>query len=89
MRETEKLVTSSLMDTVQEHLDPTSVSNALYEVMLDWREYSMRIKQARNRGERNDFASKRNVLEKVLSRFVNLPQHEVRNLLSEHFGIVP
>lgn len=76
---------SNIMRRIQDNVNPTSVSNAIYEIMVDWRAYTMRINNKEPKGTR--LRDKRAVLEMVLSRFFNCDTQETRRLLAEHFGI--
>lgn len=75
----------SLISRMQEAVTPTSVSNAIYEIMVDWRAYTMRINNDEPRKTR--MRDKRETLEVVLARFFNTDTMEVRRMLEQHFDI--
>lgn len=77
----------TIMDRIQESVTPESVSNAIYEIMLDWRAYTVRIQN--NEPRKTRMKDKRGTLEVVLARFFNCDHLEVRRMLSTHFGIKP
>lgn len=75
----------TIMDRIQDSVTPTSVSNAIYEIMLDWRSFTMRINNDEPRKSRLRY--KRETLEVVLSRFFNTHPDEMRAMMEEHFDI--
>lgn len=78
---------TSIMDTIQENVNPVSVSNALYELMLDWRSTVMMSQMAPNRSTRKKYNKKRSWIEGALSRFLGQNVLETRRLLEQHFGL--
>jgi len=81
----------SIITSIQDNLDPTSVSNALYETMLDWRTMHVDLVERRRNGVRNQstrtLETRRVVMEKVIGRFINTPAEDVRRMLCDHYGL--
>lgn len=75
----------SIMEVIQEHVNPTSVSNAIYEVMVDWRNHVLMAEQAATASQEKRHTKKRGWTEQVLSRFLGVDQIQTRNLLNQHF----
>lgn len=75
----------SLMERIQESVTPTSVSNAIYEIMIDWRAYTMRINN--DEPHKTRMRDKRKTLEVCLARFFNTDTREVRKMLEQHFDM--
>lgn len=76
----------SIMDRIHENIDPTSVSNAIYEMMVDWNGMIIRLNNdlTTHRARTKD---KVRHLEAILSRFFNVDPIEMRSILEQHFGI--
>lgn len=77
----------SIMDVMQENVNPVSVSNALYELMVDWRNMVLTADQAPNPSQEKKLRSKRKWLETALGRFFGCNDAEMRELLEDHFDI--
>lgn len=73
------------MDRIHESIDPTSVSNAIYELMVDWNGMVMRLNNDLTK-HRTRTKDKIRHLEAILSRFFNVDPVEMRKMLEEHFG---
>lgn len=77
----------TIMDVMEENLNPRSVSNALYELMVDWRACVMTAQATPTKHGRKKHNQKRKWLEQTLGRFFNRGDLEMRRLLEEHFHI--
>ena len=77
----------SIMDVMEESLDPRSVSNALYELMVDWRACVLLSQAQATKKGRQQWNKKRSWIETTLGRFFNRGDLEMRALLEAHFGI--
>lgn len=82
----------SIMDAIENNLNQRTVSNALYELMLDWRasverwhEYSGDSNKSKT--ERKNANKKRKWIEIMIGRFLNKDYLEVRALLEKHYGV--
>jgi hypothetical protein len=75
------------MDAMEENLNPRSVSNALYELMVDWRGCVMMSQAQATKQGRKMYNKKRNWIEQTLGRFFNKGDLEMRALLEQHFAI--
>lgn len=78
---------TSMMELIEESLDPRAISNAIYEMMVDWRGCVMMSHSATNKSNRKQWNRKRAWLETTLGRFFNRGDLEMRALLEKHFGI--
>lgn len=78
----------SIMTVMQENVNPVSVSNALYELMVEWRSIAIEQNQSPNTSRMKKLSSKRNWTENTIARFFGVEPKEMRVLLSEHFGVV-
>lgn len=76
----------SIMDVVQENVNPVSVSNTLYEMMLDWRNCVVLIQEGACKSK-HKMRHKKSLIERYLSWFMGVDGKEMRALLHEHFGI--
>ena len=77
----------SIMDVMEENLNPRSVSNALYELMVDWRACVMMSQMQPTKAGRKQYNRKRSWIEQTLGRFFNKHDMEMRSLLEQHFDI--
>lgn len=76
----------SIMDVVQENVNPVSVSNALYEIMLDWRSCAMMIQSGQADSKRR-MRYKMAIIERYMAWFLQVDGSEMRRLLRAHFDI--
>jgi hypothetical protein len=74
------------MDVLHANVNPVSTSNALYEMMLDWRACVM-MRDASSKAGRAKLKIKRQVLEANLARFFGVDIKEMRELLNAHFDM--
>lgn len=77
----------SIMDALEENLNPRSVSNALYELMVDWRACVMMSHMQSTKHGRKQYNKKRAWIEQTLGRFFNKSDLDMRALLEQHFNI--
>ena len=77
----------SIMDVMHENVNPTSVSNALYEIMLDWRSCMLMREMAGTKSAKQKLKLRRAMIEKDLSRFFCITPFEMRDLLEQHFAM--
>lgn len=75
----------SIIQAIEGHLDPTTVSNAIYETMVEWRSLTIKINTGEPRKTRNK--DRRANLEVLMARFLGMEHHEVRDLLRKHFDM--
>lgn len=75
----------SIIERIADVVNPTQVSNVIYEIMVDWRSYTMRINN--NEPRKTRMRDKRETLEVVLARFLNTDVMDTRRMLEAHFGI--
>lgn len=78
---------STIMTVIEENLDPRSVTNSLYELMVDWRSAVYQAHIATSESNRKKFNRKRTWIETTLSRFFNKDPQEMRALLEDHFDV--
>lgn len=82
----------TIMDAVQENVNPVSVSNTLYEIMLDWRTCVMLIDNkmygsGEGKQSKSKLRYKKALIERYLAWFMGTDGKEIRTLLHRHFGI--
>lgn len=77
----------SIMDVMQENVNPVSVSNALYEMMIDWRSACLMLEMKPTGSAKVKLKIRRQMLEKDLSRFFCIDPFEMRRLLNKHFDM--
>jgi hypothetical protein len=75
----------SIISAVEGSLDPRSVTNALYETMVEWRSCVIEIEQAATASRAKRLRKKREWIERMIGRFINRDAEETRTLLSNHF----
>lgn len=75
----------TIIEAIHESLDPTTVSNAIYETMLDWYSLTSRIQAGEPRKTR--MKDRRSANEVLLARMLGMEHTEVRRLLALHFGV--
>lgn len=78
---------TSIMDAMHEHVNPTTVSNALYEMMVEWFSCVTMQITADTKSQRRKFDDKRRWTEVALGRFFNQDALGMRALLEEHYGV--
>lgn len=76
-----------IMDVMQENVDPVSVSNALYELMVDWRSCVIMAEMVGNKSGNRKYRSKRSWIETALGRFFGVDDREMRGMLEQHFSV--
>lgn len=81
-------MTRPIMEVMQENVDPVSTSNALYELMVDWRSCVVLADTVGTANGNRKYRTKRKWTETVLSRFFGVPDHEMRSMLEQHFDVV-
>lgn len=77
----------SIMEVMQENVSPVSVSNALYELMVDWRALALQTTLVCSHSKERSLRSKRAYLETILGRFFLVSDDEMQKLLEQHFDI--
>lgn len=75
---------ASTIESVRDSLDPQTVANAIYEMMMKWHAAEMKLAGA-EKGQRPVHQGKRQALEECLALFFNIPPREVRGLLRRHY----
>lgn len=78
---------NSIIQRVTEVVDPTSVSNVIYEIMLDWRAYTERINDPNSKGHRSRLKYKRETMEVIIARFLSTDIISARRMLEEYFDV--
>ncbi len=81
----------TIMEVIQENVNPVTISNSLYEIMLDWRATVVLIADPSTFDNRKQSRSrlkyKKMLLERYLANFIGVSNVEVRELLTQHFDI--
>lgn len=77
----------TIMEAMEDNLSPRSVSNALYELMVDWRACVLMSQAQATKQGRKMYNKKRNWIETTLGRFFNRSDMEMRTLLERHFDL--
>lgn len=78
---------TTLMERIQEELEPEAIGNALYELMLDWYQTEMDIRHARTKAAKNKAKLKQTWTLKVIGKFLQLDEDQLRKLLHRHFNL--
>lgn len=77
---------STIVEKIQDHLDPSSAANAFHEVMLLWKEADDAVSHPHQRPDRyNIRVGERQAYEKVLSIFLGVNRNRVRQTMREHY----
>lgn len=77
---------NTIIDKLQEHLQPDQVANALYETMLDWKIASDRIRKLESGSkEWMRQLGKLTAYEKCLCKFFGVSMLQMQALLEQHF----
>jgi hypothetical protein len=77
----------SMVDAIHENVDPTTVSNALYEMMVEWFSYVAMQNAGTTKSQKRKWDEKRRWTETAIGRFLNKSTLEMRELLEEHYGV--
>jgi hypothetical protein len=77
----------TIMSVMQENVNPVSVSNSIYEMMLDWRNCSIRLRMDPTAKHKGRLKIERNIIERSLARFFGVGRREMRTMLREHFDL--
>jgi hypothetical protein len=75
------------MDAIHENVDPTTVSNALYEMMVEWFSCVTMQVGGTTKSQRRKYDEKRRWTETAIGRFMNKSTLEMRELLEVHYGV--
>ena len=76
----------TIMDAVQENVNPVTVSNTIYEMMLDWRNCVILIQTGQAKSK-SKLRHKKQLIERYLAWFMGTDGQEIRALLNKHFEV--
>lgn len=77
----------TIMTVIEDSLDPRSVTNALYELMVEWRSCVYEASITPSKSRRRTVDRKRKWIENTLGRFFNKDRVQMRELLEGHFQV--
>lgn len=80
---------STITDMIERELDPTTVANALYELMLEWyqSETVFRLAPARDSGTGRSARRNAAALARWIGRFLQVDEKQARELLLAHYEL--
>jgi hypothetical protein len=81
------MMAESILDVMRDNLNAASVSNALYELMVEWFTAATLQVAGPTQSAIKKWGKKRSWIERTLAKFFNVSDHEMRDLLEEHYGV--
>lgn len=80
---------STIVEKIQDHLDPSSAANGFHEVLLEWKKSDDALRDyiPRGAGRYQITQGERQAYEKVLSIFLGVSRNKVRQVLRDHYSV--
>lgn len=80
---------STIVEKIQDHLDPSSAANGFHEVLLEWKKADDTLANyvPRGAGRYQIIQGERQAYEKVLSIFLGVSRNKVRQTLRDHYKV--